>query len=126
MMGSDPNGTSLRNKRNDSPVKSMILQDPSASESEKRDNAYAESCLKAISAKLGCEAELFKRKRKKGREFHKSLMSLVFLLRENTEWNYRKIGEFLGISAIYVQKLYGKACMEEGLKDSVESIIGTR
>jgi len=112
-------------KRINALQESVIWKDPSAGDKEKRDNAYAESCLKAISARLGCEAELFKRKRKKGREFHQSLMSLVYLLRENTEWRYRKIGEFLGISTIYVQKLYGKACKAEGLKDAIESIIGT-
>jgi REP element-mobilizing transposase RayT len=89
--------------------------DQTTTEKEKRDHSYAESCLKTICQKLGCDPEFFKTKRKKDKEYLTALMLLVYLLRENIEWNYRKIGEFLGISTIYVQKLYRNAGRNQDL-----------
>ncbi len=91
---------------------SMKSKKPTAgkSEKEKRDNAYAESRLNATCAELDLDVESFKRHQRRGTESHKALMRLVYLLRENTEWSYCKISEFLGVSAIHAQKLYGKAC----------------
>jgi len=91
--------------------------DPTTTDKEKREYAYAESRLRMICQKLGCEPEYFKTKRKKDKKYLGALMLLVYLLRENTEWNYRKIGEFSGISTIYAQKLYGNAGREKDMKD---------
>ncbi|MBN1901643.1 transposase [Candidatus Sumerlaeota bacterium] len=81
--------------------------DPGTMEKEKREQIYAETRLKMMCQKLGCKVEFFKAKRKKDKKYLYALVVLVYLLRENTEWSYRKIAEFTGISTIYAQKVYG-------------------
>ena len=53
----------------------------------------------------------------------RATMLTVHLLRENTDMSFKDIGECLGISVVYAQKLYGKALKDDVVKEALEKML---
>ncbi len=83
-----------------------------------------ELIIQKVCKQFALKPEDLKTKGRRDRKLLKCLMLSVYLLRENTEWTFRQIGEYCKVSTVYAQALYRKASRQENIQEEISQING--
>lgn len=83
---------------------------------------YVHFALKIVCDQLKLNKnDLFAKTRRRGANFL-ALMTLIPLIRNNTEWTFRDIADYFGITVSYVQRMFGKAQKDMNLLEKLDEI----
>lgn len=86
---------------------------------EEQYEKFAEEILEKCCRKFKCTPKEFREKGRRTAKMRDEIEKMVHLLRNETDWTYRRIAGHLGISTIYAQMLEKQALARNGKPDFI-------